>query len=87
MRKHRVENPDTLFFVITECPDTVNSIRSEFGEENVVTTPKPGIMNHPEEMLGVVVDIELMRHVDVYYPTWGSGLARLMSALREDEIL
>ena len=55
--------------------------------DNVVTTPKPGIMNHPEEMLGVVVDIELMRHVDVYYPTWGSGLARLMSALREDEIL
>ena len=87
MRKHRDENPDTLFFVISECPDTVNSIRSEFGSDNVVTTPKPGIMNHPEEMLGVVVDIELMRHVDVYYPTWGSGLARLMSALRKDEIL
>ena len=87
MRKHQTEDPNTLFFVISECPKTVASLRSEFGDENVITTPKPGIMNHPDEMLGVVVDIELMRHVDVYYPTWGSGLARLMSALRGDEIL
>lgn len=87
MRKHAKENPDTLFFVVSECPRTVASIRKEFGEQNVVTTPKPGVMNHPDEMLGVVVDIELMRHVDVYYPTWGSGLGRLMSALRQEEIL
>jgi hypothetical protein len=87
MREHQKDNPDTLFFIISECPNTVQSIREEFGEENVVTTPKPGIMNEPEEMLGVVVDIELMRHVDVYYPTWGSGMARLMSALRGEEIL
>lgn len=87
MRKHAQEEPDTAFFVISECPDTVRRIKDEFGEENVITTPKPGIMNHPEEMRGVVVDIEVMRHVSVYYPTWGSGLARLMSAIRGEEIL
>jgi|TARA_R110000824_G_scaffold82768_14_gene207500 hypothetical protein len=87
MREHAEEEPDTVFFIISECRNTVRRIVDEFGEDNVVTTPKPGIMNHPEEMRGVVVDIEVMRHVGVYYPTWGSGLARLMSAIRYEEIL
>jgi len=87
MRKHREQEPETAFFVISECTDTVRRIKSEFGDKNVVTTPKPGVMNHPEEMKGVVVDIEVMRHVGVYYPTYGSGMARLMSALRGEEII
>jgi hypothetical protein len=87
MREHVREEPDTVFFVISECPATVQRIKDEFGENNVVTTPKPGVMNHPDEMIGVVVDIEVMRHVSVYYPTYGSGMARLMSAIREEEIL
>tara|TARA_R110002020_G_scaffold276042_2_gene491233 strand:- start:1705 stop:2547 length:843 start_codon:yes stop_codon:yes gene_type:complete len=87
MRQHREEDPSTLFFVISECPATVQRLKEEFGDRNIVTTPKPGIMNHPEEMKGVVVDIEVMRHVSVYYPTYGSGMARLMSALRGEEII
>ena len=87
MRQHIKKDPDTLFFVISECPRTVQQLKEEFGDRNIVTTPKPGVMNHPEEMKGVVVDIEVMRHVGVYYPTYGSGMARLMSAMRGEEII
>ena len=87
MREHLREDAETAFFVISECPGTVQRLKDEFGEGRVITTPKPGIMNHPDEMKGVVVDIEVMRYVSVYYPTWGSGMARLMSAIRDEEIL
>ena len=35
-------------------------------------------------MLSITVDIELMRRVDIYYPTWGSWLGKLMGLVRWD---
>ena len=82
MREHAQEDPSTLFFVISDQKSILDDVIREFGEDNVVTTPKPNIVNHPDEMLGVTVDIELMRTVDVYYPTWGSWLGKLMGLVR-----
>ena len=82
MREHAKEDPSTLFFVISDEKRILDDVVSEFGADNVVTTPKPNVVNHPDEMLGVTVDIELMRGVDVYYPTWGSWLGKLMGLVR-----
>jgi len=73
-----------LFFVVCDEEPLLNEVITEFGTENVVTTPKPHIVNHPDEMLSITVDIELMRRVDIYYPTWGSWLGKLMGLVRWD---
>lgn len=82
LREHAQEDPSTLFFVVSDQKSILDDIVKEFGDDNVLTTPKPHIVNHPDEMLAVTVDIELMRDVDVYYPTWGSWLGKLMGLVR-----
>lgn len=83
---------DTKFFVccddhqyVQELRDKLKTIGKGDAVERVITVPKPGKFNDPEEMLHVTADIELMRHVDEFYPTWNSGLGILMAALRGDE--
>jgi len=85
MRHHYAKDSSTLFFVVSDEKPILDRIVEEFSADNVLMTPKPNIVNHPDEMLGVVVDIELMRHVDIYYPTWGSWLGKLMGLVREGD--
>ena len=82
MREQASRDSRTLFFVVSDEEPLLTAIVREFGAENVLITPKPHIVNHPDEMLGVTVDIELMRHVDIYYPTWGSWLGKIMGLVR-----
>jgi len=91
-RKEALQNLNTKFFVccddhkyVTVLRDELKSIGKGDSEDRVITVPKPGKFNDPEEMLHVTADIELMRHVDVFYPTWNSGLGILMAALRGEE--
>ena len=91
-REEAERDLDTKFFVccddhkyLTILRDELKSVGNGDAVERVITVPKPGKFNDPEEMLNVTADIELMRHVDVFYPTWNSGLGILMAALRGEE--
>lgn len=92
LREEAARDSTTKFFVCCDDHKYVDVLRNELKitavrdvEDRVITVPKPGKFNDPEEMLNVTADIELMRHVDVFYPTWNSGLGILMAALRGEE--
>lgn len=92
IRKEALKDSTTLFFV---CADNIKYIRCIHGElididkdkstERLITVPKPNKFNDHREMMCVTTDIELMRHVDEFYPTWNSGLGTLMASLRNEE--
>lgn len=92
LREELERDPSTSFFVCCDDHKYVDELREEVRElvpgeaqQRILTVPKPGKFNDPEEMLHVTADIELMRHVDKFYPTWNSGLGILMAALRGEE--
>ena len=85
MRSHAQRDPRTLFVIVCDEAVLLDEVIAEFGADNVLTTPKPRIVNHPDEMLSITVDIELMRHVDIYYPTWGSWLGKIMGLVRYND--
>jgi len=92
IRKEALEDSSTLFFVCADDPSYVRLIYKELLDidksertERLIVVPKPNRFNDIREMLCVTADIELMRHVDEFYPTWNSGLGVLMTALRKEK--
>ena len=80
MQEH-VDQDNSQFFVVCDDREIMRKLVNCFGRR-IITTPKPGVVNHPEEMLSITTDIALMRLVDVYYPTWGSWLGKLFGLVR-----
>ena len=80
MEEH-LEEDNSQFFVVCDDREIMRVLANRFGKR-IITTPKPGVLNHPDEMLGVTVDIALMAHVEVFYPTWGSWLGKLLGLIR-----
>jgi hypothetical protein len=79
-----VDRDNSQFFVVCDDREIMKKLVNRFSSR-VITTPKPGVLNHPAEMLSVTTDIALMRLVDVYYPTWGSWLGKLFGLVREGD--
>lgn len=92
IREQATMDREALFFVCCDDHTYLKPIREEIARiddnprsNRLITVPKPNKFNDPEEMLRVTVDVEIMRQVDEFYPTWNSGLGILVAALRRDE--
>ena len=81
MRTKLASNSKHKFFVSADDPTVLQQLKQEFPGK-ILHTIKPGKFNDSAEMRCVTADIEIMKNVRDFYPTWGSGLAILMAALR-----
>jgi hypothetical protein len=92
IREQATMDRKALFFVCCDDHSYLRSIRQEIARidgdpdgRRLITVPKPNKFNDPEEMRHVTVDIEVMRQVDEFYPTWNSGLGILIASLRGED--
>lgn len=81
MRTKLASNARHKFFVCADDPNVLHQLKQEFPGK-ILHTIKPDKFNDPAEMRCVTADIEIMKKVRDFYPTWFSGLGILMTALR-----
>ena len=92
IREQATMDRSAKFFVCCDDHTYLKPIREEIARidgnprtNRLVIVPKPNKFNDPEEMLRVTVDIEVMRQLDEFYPTWNSGLGILTASLRGED--